>query len=55
LISLPENILAANAGLPLEGKHKTRSLGVYPDVPLKLARERRDAARNDVAARMLAN
>lgn len=33
-----------------DGKRKTLSLGVYPDVPLKLARERRDAARNDVAA-----
>ncbi len=32
-----------------DGKHKTLSFGVYPDVPLKLARERRDEARNLVA------
>ena len=29
---------------------KLLSLGVYPDVPVKLARERRDAARKQVAA-----
>jgi integrase len=33
-----------------DGKHKTLSLGVYPDVGLKTARERRDEAR-----RLLAN
>jgi integrase len=31
------------------GKRKTLSLGVYPDVSLKVARERRDAARVNVA------
>lgn len=31
------------------GTEKLLSLGVYPDVPLKLARERRDAARKQVA------
>lgn len=33
-----------------EGKEKLLSLGVYPDVPLKLARERRDEARQLLAA-----
>lgn len=33
-----------------QGKERMLSLGVYPDVPLSLARERRDAARRDVAA-----
>lgn len=33
-----------------QGKERMLSLGVYPDVPLGLARERRDAARRDVAA-----
>jgi integrase len=32
-----------------DGKRKTLALGVYPDVPLKLARERRDDARRQVA------
>src|SRR5436305_116101 len=32
------------------GKSKRISLGVYPDVPLKDARERRDQARRQVAA-----
>jgi len=32
------------------GKHKTLSMGVYPDVGLKEARERRDHARKQVAA-----
>ena len=32
-----------------EGKQKLLALGVYPDVPLKLARERRDAARKLLA------
>jgi integrase len=32
------------------GKEGMLSLGTYPDVPLKLARERRDQARADVAA-----
>lgn len=31
------------------GKEKLLALGVYPDVPLKLARERRDQARQQVA------
>jgi integrase len=31
------------------GKRKTLSLGVYPDVSLKMARERRDAARQKIA------
>lgn len=33
----------------LNGKRQTISLGTYPDVPLKLARERRQAAREVVA------
>jgi integrase len=33
-----------------EGKEKLLALGVYPDVPLKDARERRDDARKQVAA-----
>lgn len=32
------------------GKRKTLSMGVYPDVPLKLARERRQEARTQLAA-----
>jgi integrase len=32
------------------GKRKTLSLGVYPDVSLKVARERRETARVDIAA-----
>lgn len=32
-----------------DGKRKTLSMGVYPDVPLKVARERRDEARKLVA------
>jgi integrase len=32
------------------GKRKTLALGVYPDVPLKAARQRRDEARTDVAS-----
>ena len=32
-----------------EGKEKRLSLGVYPDVDLKTARERRDEARRQVA------
>src|ERR1700730_3786430 len=32
-----------------EGREKLISLGVYPDVPLKLARERREGARRLVA------
>ena len=32
-----------------EGKEKRLSLGVYPDITLKMARERRDAARQQVA------
>ena len=32
-----------------EGKEKVLALGVYPDVPLKLARDRRDNARQQVA------
>lgn len=32
------------------GKRKTLSMGVYPDVPLKLARERREEARTLIAA-----
>lgn len=32
------------------GKRKTLSMGTYPDVPLKLARERRDGARSLLAA-----
>lgn len=34
----------------IHGKRKTLSFGVYPDVPLKTARERREAARVEVAA-----
>ena len=33
-----------------EGKEKKLSLGVYPDVPLKMARERRDEARTVLAS-----
>ncbi len=33
-----------------EGREKRLSFGVYPEVPLKLARERREAARKQVAA-----
>lgn len=33
-----------------EGREKRLSLGVYPDVPLKMARERRDAARTLLAS-----
>lgn len=33
-----------------DGKHKTLSMGVYPDVGLKEARERRDETRKQVAA-----
>lgn len=33
-----------------DGKRKTLSMGVYPDVPLKLARERREVARALIAA-----
>jgi integrase len=33
-----------------QGKRKTISVGVYPEVPLRLARERRDQARADIAA-----
>lgn len=33
-----------------DGKRKTLSMGVYPDVPLKLARERREVARALMAA-----
>jgi integrase len=33
-----------------DGKEKTASLGQYPDVSLKIAREKRDAAREQVAA-----
>jgi len=36
----------------VEGKQKTISLGVYPDVGLKEARERRDEARKQLAAGM---
>ncbi|HUY04133.1 MAG TPA: integrase arm-type DNA-binding domain-containing protein, partial [Rhodocyclaceae bacterium] len=32
------------------GKRKTLSMGIYPDVPLKAARERRDEARTMLAA-----
>jgi len=32
------------------GKEKLLSFGVYPDVPLKLARERRDEARRQLAS-----
>ena len=32
-----------------EGKQKTLALGVYPDVSLKMARERREAARTLIA------
>ena len=32
------------------GKEKGLSLGVYPDVPLSLARDRREEARRQVAA-----
>lgn len=32
-----------------QGKTNTLSLGVYPDIPLKIARERRDTARTQVA------
>jgi hypothetical protein len=34
----------------INGKRKTLSLGVYPDVPLKLARTRRDEARAMLAS-----
>lgn len=33
-----------------DGKQKTLSMGVYLDVSLKMARERRDAARQKIAA-----
>lgn len=33
-----------------DGKRKTLSMGIYPDVPLKLARERREDARALIAA-----
>ncbi|MCC4114656.1 tyrosine-type recombinase/integrase [Aromatoleum toluclasticum] len=33
-----------------DGKRKTLSMGVYPDVSLKLARERRDEARKQIAS-----
>lgn len=33
----------------INGKEKLLALGVYPDVPLKLARERREEARRLVA------
>ena len=33
------------------GKRKTLSMGVYPDVPLKLARERRQQARTLISTR----
>jgi integrase len=33
----------------IDGREKVLALGKYPDVPLKLARERRDAARRDLA------
>jgi hypothetical protein len=33
-----------------EGKRKTLAFGVYPDVPLKDAREKRDEARRKIAA-----
>lgn len=36
----------------INGKEKRLSLGVYPDVPLKLARERRDEYRRKVADRI---
>jgi hypothetical protein len=36
--------------IPLGGKEKRLSLGVYPDVTLKVAREKRDAARQQLAA-----
>ena len=32
-----------------DGKRKTLSMGVYPDVPLKAARDRRDEARKQIA------
>ena len=32
-----------------DGKRKTLSMGVYPDVPLKAARDRRDDARKQIA------
>ena len=32
------------------GEEKLLSLGVHPDVPLKLARERRDEARRQLAS-----
>ncbi len=34
----------------VDGCEKLISLGVYPDVPLKLARDRREAARQQLAA-----
>ena len=36
----------------IEGKEKRFSLGVYPDVSLALARERRDDARKLIAGRL---
>ncbi len=33
-----------------QGREKLLSLGVYPDTSLKLAREKRDAARAEIAA-----
>ena len=34
----------------IDGREKLLSFGVYPDVPLKLARDRREAARQQLAA-----
>ena len=34
----------------IDGREKLLSFGVYPDVPLKLARDRREAARQQLAS-----
>lgn len=34
----------------IDGREKLISFGIYPDVPLKLARDRREAARQQLAA-----
>jgi hypothetical protein len=36
----------------VDGREKLISFGLYPDVPLKAARERRDEARRLIAARV---
>jgi hypothetical protein len=50
LLLLPNGSRGWRFKYRIDGREKLLSFGVYPDVPLKLARDRREAARQQLAS-----